>query len=97
MKGRCKHPVKTEKVWSDEIATQMKGEMRQRGLFTDERSLLEKLCDRRNLGAGFKAVKTIGGAPGIDGVTVEEFGRRSITIALFTFSQAMWMTSGFSV
>lgn len=47
--------------------------MRQKGLFTDERSLFEKLCERRNLRAGFQAVKRNGGAPGIDGVTVEEF------------------------
>jgi group II intron reverse transcriptase/maturase len=47
--------------------------MRQKGLFTDERSLFEQLCERRNLRAGFQAVKRNGGAPGIDGVTVEEF------------------------
>ena len=70
------HPVTTKKARSDEIAAQMKGEMRQRGLFTDERSLFEKLCDRRNLESGFKAVKKNGGAPGIDGVTVEEFDSR---------------------
>ena len=70
------HPVTTKKVRSDEIATQTKGEMRQRGLFTDERSLFEKLCDRRNLESGFKAVKKNGGSPGIDGVTVEEFDSR---------------------
>jgi group II intron reverse transcriptase/maturase len=50
--------------------------MRQRGLFTDERSVFEKLCDRRNLEAGFEAVKRNRGAPGIDGVTIEEFGSR---------------------
>jgi len=76
LKRRRIHPVTTKKVRSDEIATQMKGEMRQRGLFTDERSLFEKLCDQRNLRSGFKAVKKNGGAPGIDGVTVEEFDRR---------------------
>lgn len=54
----------------------MKGEMRQRELFTDERSLFEKLCDRRNLRAGFKAVKKNGGSPGVDGVTIEEFDNR---------------------
>jgi group II intron reverse transcriptase/maturase len=52
----------------------MEGEMRQRELFVDERSLFEKLCDARFLRAGFKAVKKNGGSPGVDGVTVEEFG-----------------------
>jgi group II intron reverse transcriptase/maturase len=50
--------------------------MRQRELFADERSLFEKLCDRRNLRAGFKAVAKNGGAPGIDGVRVRDFGSR---------------------
>lgn len=54
----------------------MKGEMRQRELFTDERSLFDRLCDRRNLEKGFKAVKKNGGSPGSDGVTIEEFGNR---------------------
>lgn len=49
---------------------------RQLNLFVDERSLFEKLCDLHNLQAGFKAVKKNGGAPGIDGVTVEEFESR---------------------
>ena len=51
----------------------MKDKMRQRSLFVDERSLFEKLCDQRNLRAGFKAVKKNGGSPGIDGVTIKEF------------------------
>ena len=54
----------------------MKGEMRQRELFVDERSLFEKLCDQSNLLAGFKAVKKNGGSPGVDGVTIEEFDNR---------------------
>jgi RNA-directed DNA polymerase len=49
---------------------------RQLNLFVDERSLFEKLCDLHNLQAGFKAVKKNGGAPGVDGVTVEEFESR---------------------
>ncbi len=49
---------------------------RQRNLFVDERSLFEKLCDLHNLQAGFKAVKKNGGAPGVDGVTVEEYEDR---------------------
>ncbi len=54
----------------------MKCKMRQRSLCVDERSLFEKLCDLNNLRAGFKAVKKNGGAPGIDGVTIEEFESR---------------------
>jgi len=54
----------------------MKDKMRQLSLFVDERSLFEKLCDGSNLEAGFKAVKKNGGSPGIDGVTVKEFGNR---------------------
>jgi len=49
---------------------------RQLNLFVDERSLFEKLCDLHRLQAGFKAVKENGGAPGIDGVTVEEYESR---------------------
>jgi len=51
----------------------MKGKLRQRNLFEDERSLFEKLCDPVKLRAGFKAVKKNGGAPGIDGITIKEF------------------------
>ena len=47
---------------------------RQLNLFVDERSLFEKLCDLHNLHAGLKAVAKNDGAPGIDGVTVEEYG-----------------------
>ena len=54
----------------------MKGKLRQRNLFNDERSLFEKLCDPVKLRAGFKAVKKNGGAPGIDGVTIKEFDSR---------------------
>ena len=51
----------------------MKDQMRQRSLFVDDRSLFEKLCDLHNLQSGFKAVKKNDGAPGVDGVTVEEY------------------------
>jgi RNA-directed DNA polymerase len=54
----------------------MKGKLRQRNLFVDERSLFEKLCDPVKLRAGFKAVKKNGGSPGIDGVTIQEFDSR---------------------
>lgn len=49
-------------------------EMEQLELFMDRRSLFEKLCAFENLYKGFKAVKGNRGAPGIDGVSVEEFG-----------------------
>lgn len=54
----------------------MQSRTRQRSLFVDDRSLFEKLCDLHNLQSGFKAVKKNGGAPGIDGVTVEEYAGR---------------------
>jgi len=54
----------------------MKGKLRQRNLFEDERSLFEKLCDPVKLRAGFKAVKRNNGSPGIDGVTIREFESR---------------------
>ena len=54
----------------------MKSKMRQLSLFTDERSLFEKLCDQGDLLTGFEAVKRNGGAPGVDGVTVAEFESR---------------------
>ncbi len=54
----------------------MKGKLRQRNLFEDERSLFEKLCDPVKLGAGFKAVKKNDGSPGIDGETIKEFESR---------------------
>ena len=54
----------------------MKRKLRQRNLFVDERSLFDKLCDPVKLRAGFKAVKKNGGAPGIDGITVDEYESR---------------------
>jgi len=54
----------------------MKGKLRQRNLFVDERSLFEKLCDPVKLRAGFKSVKKNDGSPGIDGVTIKEFDSR---------------------
>ena len=54
----------------------MKSKMRQLSLFTDERSLFEKLCDQGNLLTGFEAVKRNGGAPGVDGVSIEDFESR---------------------
>lgn len=54
----------------------MKGKLRQRNLFVDERSLFEKLCDPVKLRAGFKSVKKNDGSPGIDGVPIKEFDSR---------------------
>lgn len=69
----------------------MKDKMRQRSLCIDERSLFEKLCDLSNLGAGFKAVKKNGGAPGIDGVTVQEFeGRLKEELVQLQMEIASW-------
>lgn len=51
--------------------------MEQRGLFVDERSPFEKLCSMEYLRKGFKAVRRNDGAPGIDDVTVQEFGERA--------------------
>jgi group II intron reverse transcriptase/maturase len=50
--------------------------MRQRDLFRDEGRLFEELCAIERLRAGFKRVKKNKGSPGIDGVTIEEFGSR---------------------
>ena len=41
----------------------------------DKRDLFERLCNTRHLKAGFKAVKRNGGAAGIDGITIKEFGK----------------------
>ncbi|MDM8523485.1 reverse transcriptase domain-containing protein [Desulfococcaceae bacterium HSG8] len=48
--------------------------MEQMELFTDSRSLFEKLCSTEYLNEGFKAVKRNRGSPGTDGVSVGEFG-----------------------
>ena len=50
--------------------------MKQMSLFVDGRRLFEKLCTAEYLTEGFRAVKKNGGSPGIDGVTIEEFGGR---------------------
>jgi group II intron reverse transcriptase/maturase len=50
--------------------------MRQQDLFTEEDRLFEELCRSERLGAGFRAVKKNKGSPGVDGVTIEEFGSR---------------------
>ncbi len=52
--------------------------MKQMELFVEEKRgrLFERLCSMEYLKAGFKAVKRNKGAPGADGVTVEEFDSR---------------------
>ena len=48
--------------------------MRQLKLIVDEHTPFEKLCSSEYLKRGFKEVKKNKGSPGIDGVTIEEFG-----------------------
>jgi RNA-directed DNA polymerase len=43
-----------------------------RALATD--ALLEKVCERENLNRAYKKVKSNRGAPGVDGMTVDELG-----------------------
>ncbi len=50
--------------------------MRQRDLFREEERLFEELCTIERLRAGFRRVKKNKGSPGVDGVTVAEFGAR---------------------
>ena len=57
----------------DEMMMRAESKAEQMSLFTDDRSLFEKLCSLEYLREGFKAVKKNGGSPGIDGVTIEEF------------------------
>lgn len=53
---------------------QSKGsEMGNIDLFNYKQDLFERICSIRELELAFKAVKRNGGAPGIDGVTIEEF------------------------
>jgi len=74
--GRRKHPIKQIMSKYDEIMMRTKGKAEQMSLFTDERSLFEKLCSLEYLREGFKAVKKNDGSPGIDGVTIKEFSAR---------------------
>jgi len=48
----------------------------QQELFTKTENLFEQLCTVAMLQQGYKAVKRNGGSPGIDGITIEVFGRR---------------------
>jgi group II intron reverse transcriptase/maturase len=59
-----------------EMMIQKKGEseMKQMTLPIERSDLFEKLCSLEYLLDGFKAVKRNRGSPGVDGVTVDEFG-----------------------
>jgi RNA-directed DNA polymerase len=50
--------------------------MKQLELIDDEQRLFERLCMVKTLEQGFKAVKANRGSPGIDGVTIDEYGER---------------------
>lgn len=50
--------------------------MRQRDLFTEDRSLFEELCSTEGLKMGFRDVRKNKGSPGIDGVSIAEFETR---------------------
>jgi len=51
-------------------------EMSQRDLFIEEPRLFEALCIIERMEAGFRHVKKNKGSPGVDGITIEEFGSR---------------------
>lgn len=53
--------------------------MREVDLFSYQKSLFERICSYDSLQMAFKAVRRNGGAPGIDGVTIEEFESRLTT------------------
>jgi len=50
--------------------------MSQRDLFIEEPRLFEALCIIERMEAGFRHVKKNKGSPGVDGITIEEFGSR---------------------
>jgi RNA-directed DNA polymerase len=68
--------VVTLVVRNFEMMMQKKGEseMKQMTLTIERSDLFEKLCSLEYLLEGFKAVKRNRGSPGVDGVTVDEFG-----------------------
>jgi retron-type reverse transcriptase len=50
--------------------------MSQVNLFNYQLDLFERICSLQELERGFRAVRKNGGAPGIDGVTTEQFESR---------------------
>jgi len=68
--------VVTLVVRNFEMMMQKKGEseMKQMTLTIERSDLFEKLCSLEYLLEGFKAVKRNRGSPGVDGVTIDEFG-----------------------
>jgi hypothetical protein len=50
--------------------------VRDTNLFSYSKNLFERICSIDELQAAFKAVKRNGGAAGIDGITVKDFGQR---------------------
>lgn len=55
---------------------QKESEVSEINLFNYQQNLFERICSTEQLALAFKAVKSNGGAPGVDGVTVEEFAER---------------------
>ena len=51
-------------------------EMGEIDLFNYQQNLFERICSIRELELAFKAVKRNDGAPGVDGVTIEEFEQK---------------------
>ncbi len=60
----------------DEEAIRNESEMSQVNLFNYQQNLFERICTIEALELAFKAAKRNGGAPGVDGVTLEEFESR---------------------
>jgi len=60
----------------DERYMRAESEVRQRDLFIEEPRLFEALCTIEKMEAGFRHVKKNKGSPGVDGITIEEFGSR---------------------
>lgn len=53
-----------------------RSEMSEVNLFNYQQRLFERICSVEELELAFKLVKRNGGAPGVDGVTIEDFERR---------------------
>lgn len=55
---------------------QRKSEVSELNLFNYQQRLFERICSTEELALAFKAVKRNGGAPGIDGITIEAFEKQ---------------------